>query len=285
MTEPLILVPLDGSADALAALPVAEALGAALGASLRLVQVTPDAPPPLGALAQSLGLEHVSRHGWSLQVRTGQPAQGILDTACETGARLVVMCTHTAAIRPSGILGSTAMDVLRRTPCPVVLVPPAGDFQGWRPGRILLPHDGGRAADVAIGPAAWIARATDAELSIIKVGAPGVGSPDEPGAFPAPRYVDQAQHEWSSWTDEVLARFARLCPDGPLKTRLQVLGGDPGREILKVVADQSIDLIVVAWQGAWSAERARTLKAVVRDAPCPVMVVRTEAACVDRAHD
>ena len=106
-----------------------------------------------------------------------------------------------------------------------------------------------------------------------------MASPVEPGSFPVPRYVDQAQHEWSSWTDEVLARLARLCPDGPLKARLQVLGGDPGREILRVAADQAVDLIVVAWKGAWSDERAHTLKAIVRDAPCPVMVVRAEPGC------
>lgn len=279
MSEPLILVPLDGSAHALAALPVAEALGDALGASLRIIQVTRGAPPPLETLAQSLGLEGAAHHAWSLDARTGDPADGILETACEVGARMIVMCTHTASARPTAMLGHTALHVLRRAPCPVVLVSPVQDLKGWRPRRILLPHDGGPAADIAVGPAAEIARAAGAELSIVEVGAPGVGSPDEPGSLPMPRYVDQAQHEWSSWTDEVLARLTRLCPDGPLKARLQVLGGDPGREILRVAADQSVDLIVVAWKGAWSAERARTLKAIVRDAPCPVMVVRADPGC------
>lgn len=279
MTEPLILVPLDGSAHALAALPVAEALGDALGVSLRIIQVTSGVPPPLAILAQNLGLEGAAHHAWSLDARTGEPSEGILETACEAGARLIVMCTHTASARPTAMLGHTALDVLRRAPCPVVLVSPVQDLTGWRPRRILLPHDGGAAADIAVGPAAEIARAAGAELSIVEVAAPGVGSPDEPGSLPMPRYVDQAQHEWSSWTDEVLARLARLCPDGPLKARLQVLGGDPGREILRVAAEQSIDLIVVAWKGAWSEERARTLKAIVRDAPCPVMVVRADPGC------
>ena len=282
MTQPLILVPLDGSAHALAALPVAEALGEALGASLRFLRVTSEAQPPPTALARSLGLEGGAHHGRSFEARTGDPSEGILETAIETEARLIVMCTHTASIRPVAMLGQTALAVLRRAPCPVVLVSPAQDLQGWRPRRILLPHDGGRAADIAIAPAAWIARAAGAELSIVEVSAPGAASPDEPGAFATPRYVDQAQHEWSSWTEEVLARFALLCPDGALKARLQVLGGDPGREIVKVAADQSIDLIVVAWQGAWSAERARTLKAIVRAAPCPVMVVRAGPECVTR---
>jgi nucleotide-binding universal stress UspA family protein len=279
MTEPLILVPLDGSAHALAALPVADALGEALGASLRILQVTSGAAPPLGTLAQSLGLEGAAHQAWSLEARAGDPSEGILEAAREAGARLIVMCTHTASARPTAMLGHTALDVLRRAPCPVVLVSPARDLRGWRPRRILLPHDGGTAADIAVGPAAEIARATDAELLIVEVGVPGVASPVEPGSFPVPRYVDQPQHEWSSWTDEVLARLARLCPDGPLKARLQVLGGDPGREILRVAADQAVDLIVVAWKGAWSDERAHTLRAIVRDTPCPVMVVRADPDC------
>lgn len=279
MTEPVILVPLDGSAHALAALPVADALGEALGASLRILQVTSGAPPPPGTLARNLGLDGVAHRAWSLEARTGDPARGILESACEAGARLIVLCTHTASVRPTATLGHTALDVLRRAPCPVVLVSPAQDLEGWRPRRILLPHDGGLAADTAVGPSAEIARATEAEVTIVEVGAPGAGSPIEPGSLPVPRYVDQAQHEWSSWTDEVLARLARLWRDGPLKARLQVLGGDPGREILMVAADQSVDLIVVAWKGAWGDERARTLKAIVRDAPCPVMVVRADPGC------
>lgn len=273
MAKSLILVPLDGSARALAALPVADALGEALGASLRIIQVTSDAPP-LGTLAQSLRLEGAAHGAWSFDARVGDPAGGILETIREAGARLIVMCTHTASTRPTAMLGHTALDVLRRAPCPVVLVSPVQELKGWRPRRILLPHDGGAAADIAVKPAAEIARAAGAELSIVEVGAAGARSPEEPGSFPLPRYVDQAQHEWSSWKDEVLSRLARLSPGEPLKAQLQVLGGDPGREILRVAVDRSVDLIVLTWKGAWSDERARTLKAVVRDAPCPVMVVR-----------
>ena len=35
------------------------------------------------------------------------------------------------------------------------------------------------------------------------------------------------------------------------------------------------DLIVLAWRGIWEAPRAGTLKDILRQAHCPIMVVRT----------
>jgi nucleotide-binding universal stress UspA family protein len=53
-----------------------------------------------------------------------------------------------------------------------------------------------------------------------------------------------------------------------------VLGrGEPAAEILRVAREQSADLIVLAWKGNWAPEHAATLKAVVREAPCPLVVV------------
>ena len=57
MSKPLILVPLDGSLHARAALPVAKALGEAMGASLRVIHVSGQTLPPLSELAKQLGLE------------------------------------------------------------------------------------------------------------------------------------------------------------------------------------------------------------------------------------
>ena len=59
-----------------------------------------------------------------------------------------------------------------------------------------------------------------------------------------------------------------------LHARLLLAQGNPGAEILRVIAEQSTDLLVLGWQGRWAAKHAATLKAVVREAPCPTMVVR-----------
>jgi nucleotide-binding universal stress UspA family protein len=41
-----------------------------------------------------------------------------------------------------------------------------------------------------------------------------------------------------------------------------------------MAAEEAADLIVLAWKGEWTHGHADVLKAVIRDAPCPVIVTR-----------
>jgi nucleotide-binding universal stress UspA family protein len=50
----------------------------------------------------------------------------------------------------------------------------------------------------------------------------------------------------------------------------------PGEEVIRSAAEHASDLIVLAWRGAWERERAVTVKAVLRGAPCPVMIIRSK---------
>lgn len=271
MSEPIILVPLDGSLPALVALPVAKALAAITGASLRIVHVSSRVPPPLPELVALLGLDRLALPG-SIEVRVGQPCPGIVEEARLMDVRMIVMCMHTA-MRPRGILGHTALDVLRAAPCPVVLVSPEQALENWRPARIVLPYDGSPATDVAVGPAAELAHQAGSELHVLQVGAAGVSAPAERGALTMPLYVDQPQHEWPSWTGELLERLATHCPGCELRAHLHLRGGEPGPEIVRLATQQCADLIVLTWKGEWAGAHAATLKTVLRDAPCPVMIV------------
>lgn len=273
MAEPLILVPLDGPLDARAALPVAKALGAAVGAGLRVVHVSSGTPPPLSELVERLGLERAGLLAWSIDARIGDPSAAIVDAARALGVRMIVMCTHTAAARPAAVLGRTALEVLRAAPCPVVLVPPVQRPEPWRPDRILLAHDGSPAADAVVGPAAEYARKAGAKLLVVRVGTAGAGAPAERGSLSLPLYVDQPQHEWPHWSGELLERLASRCPDRRLQAHLCVRAGEPGPEITRAAREWA-DLIVLAWKGQWDGDRAKTLKTILREASCPVMVVR-----------
>jgi nucleotide-binding universal stress UspA family protein len=128
-------------------------------------------------------------------------------------------------------------------------------------------------ANAAVGPAAELARKTGAKLIVLQVGTAGLGAPAERGSLTMPLYVDQPQHEWPSWTGELLDRLACLCPEHELPAQFYARGGEPGPEIAAVAAAESADLIVLAWKGEWAGERARVLKAILREAPCPIMIV------------
>ncbi len=143
-----ILVPLDGSALAEAALPSAQALAHCTGAEIVLVRVAPAVvyeylvPEPMAASIAPEGIEanreeiqlyldHVAaglrREG--LHVSThycqGPVADAILDYAQAARADLIVMSTHGRSGLARWIIGSVADRVVHAAPIPVLLIRPS----------------------------------------------------------------------------------------------------------------------------------------------------------------
>ena len=271
MSEPVILVPLDGSKQALAALPVARVLGEIERAALYILHVG-EHEPAGEELRGQLGREAPMLDSFTIDARVGTPAVEILQVAGETKLRLIVMCKHSGAERGK-MLGRTAMKVLHGAPCPVVLVPPERGATPWHLHHVLVPHDGTPTTSAALQPAAELAQHGHAELLVAHVTDIGA-APAEPGSLTTPRYVDQPQHEWPAWTSEFVKRLACVCPLGQLHVRILLAHGNPAAEILRLSERQSTDLIVLAWRGRWEAPRAATLKDILREAHCPIMMVR-----------
>jgi len=121
MSEPIILVPLDGTKQALAALPVAKVLGEIERAALHILYVG-DHELAGEELRSRLGREAPVLDGLTIDSRVGTPAVQILQVAGEMKPRVIVMCRHSGAERGK-MLGRTAMKVLHDASCPVVLVP------------------------------------------------------------------------------------------------------------------------------------------------------------------
>ena len=272
MSEPVILVPLDGSKQALAALPVAKVLGEIERAALHILHV---GEHELAAeeLRSRLGREAPVLDGFTIDARVGTPAVEILQVAEEIKPRVIVMCKHSGAERGK-MLGRTAMKVLHDAHCPVVLVPPERGATPWHLHHVLVPHDGTPSTSAALQPAAELAERGRAELLVVHV-TDIRAAPAEAGSLTTPRYVDQPQHEWPAWTSEFVNRLACICPLGHLHVRMFLAHGDTAAEILRLSERQSTDLIVLAWRGIWEAPRAATLKDILREAHCPIMVVRT----------
>jgi nucleotide-binding universal stress UspA family protein len=271
MSEPAILVPLDGSQQALAALPVAKALGEIERAVLHILYVG-EYEPAGEELRGRLEREAPVLDGFTIDSRVGMPAAEILQIAEEMKAQLIVMCKHSGAERGK-VLGRTAMKVLHDAPCPVMLVPPERGATPWHLHHVLVPHDGTPTTSAALQPAAELAERGRAELLVAHV-TDIRAAPAEPGSLTTPRYVDQPQHEWPAWTSEFVKRLACVCPLGHLHVRVFLAHGDPAAEILRLSERQSTDLIVLAWRGRWDAPRAATLKDILSGAQCPIMVVR-----------
>ena len=136
-----ILVPIDFDQPSEKALQYGTALAEAFGATVFVVHVT-QAPMPAVApgyasaladecdeaqrsaharLQRFLGNEHSTACGF---VRLGAPVAEIVHFAKEQGIDLIVMGTHGRGPIAHMLLGSSAEEVVRTAPCPVLTVRP-----------------------------------------------------------------------------------------------------------------------------------------------------------------
>jgi nucleotide-binding universal stress UspA family protein len=137
-----LLVPLDGSEFAAAALDHARALAHALDASLALMSAVPEhllglelAPVPVvpaewaneqEMLTSYLEQTKLRLEAEDLRVQTrleqAPPSEAIVRVAGEVHPDLIVMATHARTGLPRFLLGSVAMKVVQASICPVLLV-------------------------------------------------------------------------------------------------------------------------------------------------------------------
>jgi nucleotide-binding universal stress UspA family protein len=269
-----VLVPLDGSVYATAAIPVARGLAKLLHATVTALHVSDDALAPTGLVGR-MKLSPEDVHGLVVEQRPGSAAAIIVQEAAQRHAAMIVMCPQIRTDLRSRALGSVAEAVLRKAHCPVVLVPSVRGRKDWALHQLLVPHDGTPTSAAAMRPATDLASLAAAELVVLHVATPEAERPSEPGASVFPRYVDHAHHEWPAWGQEFLDRL-RAFGGGRngVEMRLAVAQGDAGVAIVDFTRQS--DLIVLGWRGALEPGRARTMRCVIRHSTCPVIVFRLD---------
>jgi nucleotide-binding universal stress UspA family protein len=277
-----LVVPLDGSREAAAALPVARALAAAEAATLHILHVG-DAMLAAKTMAEQLRLTPEELHGAVLDHRVGEPAVEIVRQAHDLGSRLIVMSSRCVQDAERGALGPVTREVLRRAPCPVVIVPHAHAASPWSLRHILLPHDGIPTTAAAIARTSELARKAGAELAVLHIASTGAGPPGEPGALVAPRYLDQPQHEWPAWAREFMDRVVAIGgPPPDVRMRLFFACGEPADVIVEFAGQHHTDLIVIAWVAGWEPEQRTTMRKVIDQAPGPLLIFLLEEPQVGR---
>jgi nucleotide-binding universal stress UspA family protein len=286
-----IIVPLDGSREATAALPVARTLAAVAGAriSLRRVVHRPaclfashanevrEAAAYLDAVAGdelgTVGLP-VSTH-----VRSGDVVDAILEDIDEGGSGVVVMATrgHAGVVR--AVLGSVASELIAKSPVPVVLLR-AGTRPVDRIRQILVPIDGSPETEQALTTVVGFARLTGAHVTLLQVVTPApipTWAGDLAGISAPGLYVGSSTHDVVAETRQyVNACASRLSTQGISVDALAIIGEVP--ETITQSADAlNADLIVMSTHGHTGAARAvlgSVADAVVRTASMPVMLLR-----------
>jgi nucleotide-binding universal stress UspA family protein len=289
MTTNSILVPLDGSPESNAALPLTRTLARATDASVVLVHVLSHDDPTTDEATRKLGKIADELRGSEIRVdsvvRHGNVADEILTELRSRAATCVVMRTHARVGVERIFLGSVADQVLARCPVPLVLIRP-GERRITGIRSLLVPVDGSPGGELALSAAMGLARTTGATLWLVEVTVPVALRTMVTADYGGVGYYDP------DWDDETLAS-AKDYVDGLVanvrKDGLTVAGEAFGARsaeagIVDAAKKYGVDLIVMSTRALTGP--ARTLlgsvaNQIVRTAHCPVMLVnRTES--VDR---
>lgn len=226
-----VLLPLDGSEFALAALPTAQTLGERFGAGIHTIGVAtaPDETERLrefgaSALGLAVGDDRVS------VVESDDVAGSIARRASELIDCVVCLSTHGRGRLSGAMIGSVARSLILRSSAPLIAVGPSADRPGWSPSprwpgplsvpRVVACVDGSTTSEEVLPVAAGWARALDMSLTILTIAA------DSPVPLRPPKdalygasgdstsYIDALVERWRHTASEVTGQVV-LDPLGP----------------------------------------------------------------------
>jgi nucleotide-binding universal stress UspA family protein len=291
-----ILVPLDGSRLAEAALPTAAYLARTLGAAITLVHVIERDPPEsvhgdehLTEAAEAAAYLARTRERafpaeaqveWHVHENAvGDVARSLVEHIAELNPDLIILCTHGQGGLRDWLYGSIAQRVVGLGTVPVWLIRPTGEEPpAFACRRLLAPLDGQAEHEQGLRIAEGLARFCGAALHLLAV-------IYTPGTLPAERGA--AGRLLPGLTGEIL-ELQKEQAEGYLRqqiTRLQKTGlkatgeisrGDPATSIIEVARQRSADLIALGTHGKsgldafWAGSIAPKISA---RSPVPLLLV------------
>ena len=247
-----ILVPLDGSILAEAALPLVEQLARDHAAEVVLLQVLKgqrtreaelEEERKVGAYLEGT-VARLQAHGLGgvfSRIWFGEADQAIANATAREQVDLVAMSTHGRGGRDRLRFGSVAESVVRRAPVPVLLVRGIAAWARDGIGRILVPLDGSDASEAVLPIVACLAGPFDFAVQLLHVveatqslpgapaGATGVHDPETEAAY--------------------LARMAASLEARGLRVGTTVRAGLPADVIPAVTAEANCGLVAMSTHG------------------------------------
>ena len=292
-----ILVPLDGSIQAEAVLPVATRLADACGATIVLLHVLEKGAPStvhgdrhltdkreaeayLTELTRQLSTDDRLVQWHSHEVPVGDVAASVAVHAEEHEIDLILLSTHGAGGIHEAIWGSIAQQTVQHSSLPVLLIRAQAETarQAFAPQTIMVTLDATAAAEAALPVATTLARSLQAQLRLVMVVATiDTVSDDQlptatllPGATHA--ILDAQQEQATAY----LERVGDQIRSRGIPVLTEVRRGETVRQ-LATDADEHNDGLVVAathgragFQAIWSHSVAARL---LRRTRAPILLV------------
>ena len=306
-----ILVPLDGSARAESAIPIAARIARAYGASVTLLRIAetpveygPYLAPPasyakevieadiarlkeyLQKAAQAEALAGVQVEAKAL---FGAVAPTIIAAAQAYHASLIVMCSHGYSGFKRWLLGSVADKVARHAPVPILIVregAPLPATEAKEPVRALVALDGSSLSEAVFEPVAYLvaglAYTTShrGELDLLRVVDLPVGSYTGKSQT---HITGPSRDEAVLAAQEYLTSLAVRLDEGGLAnldiTAKTAVDSDPdvAEAIIKQAQSEAVDLIAMATHGRGGMEHfvlGSITERVLHHSKLPLLIVR-----------
>ncbi|HSA99415.1 MAG TPA: universal stress protein [Anaerolineales bacterium] len=295
-----ILVPLDGSKLAEAAVPVAASLAQTLNAPVTLLHIIEqDAPQEIHKDHHITQAEEASAYLKEIAKR-GFPAQAQVDTHVHTAAvkdvpgsivehalmefqpDLIIMCTHGSGGVRDLLYGSIAQQVVAQGSTPLLLIKPEAETPTtFKLENILIPLDTGPVHDASLPITQEFARAYKSNihlLTVIPTFSTIAGETAAAGSLlPATTSalldidVENAQEDLQEHLDEL--------KQSGLRVTAEVARGDPATEIVNIAGKLRADMIVLTTHrkaGAAAFWARSVAPNVVRRAHIPILLIPLE---------
>jgi nucleotide-binding universal stress UspA family protein len=296
-----VLVPLDGSDLALQALIPATTIARQRGWSVVLVRAAWASPTTDEYLFQALtaakrriqtelDVAATRARARGVEVEThvyyGDAGAAIAHAADREGANLVVMTTHGRSGLGRWVFGSVAEEVLRRVDIPILLVPAGREFALEMTDRlkILMPLDGSDVGEAAIGAAADLAAAVDAEIVLLRVAESHTSAVAIPDVYtyglPVTAISSATGRPEIDAAEKYLNDVAARLRGASHRVVVRVETGDPRATIARVAREEDAGIVAMATHTRGELARlvlGSIAMETLRRAHAPLLVVRAHA--------
>lgn len=293
-----ILLPLDGSETAEAAIPYVRDLAARLDAEIYLIHICPLGHENLNRM-HKIYLEHTSdylrqkiKDQWKVSdpkikaeaISGEQPAKAILDYIRQNDINLVAVTTSGASGIRAWAMGSVADKIVRGAGVPTLLIrvngkQPTPEKTGLIT-KILVPLDSSDASQIAIAPALDLAKKLKASITLFSM-AETIYAQNLEGmanGMPMGGNWDQIDASTRKYLDEYLASIEnQIINQGVEASHVTTVGVDAASEILDLEKRLDVDLVVMATRGRSPVARwafGSTAEKVLLEGELPLLVVK-----------
>ena len=271
MTNGQVVVGIDGSAAAEAAIKWAAAEAASRGAELKLVHAfawplftvplgASDTAPGLRAAANKIvqdSIELAKKFEPAVAVgglrRNGFPSPVLIKASTE--ADLIVIGSRGLGVMLGAMVGSTSLDLVANAHCPVVVVRP--DLAGDPGRRVVVGYDGSSASSIALDFGIDYARRHRLELRVVAA---------------QPLATDEVGITHHDLEAEVHGR------EGGQDAELVQISGHPAAHLLRLSADANLIVLGSRGRGGFAGMLLGSVsQTVLHHADCPVAVIPAAA--------